>query len=359
MPIDNLEEMIVRQMDNNLTESEGKELNDWYNSSEENKKLYKDYCVLLKARLIASDKRLFENDKTNSWNRLRKRIWGGKTKTYRISALRYAAVATVALLIGLGGRNLFLSNAITKDTLIEVPSGSKSRIVLPDGTSVWLNSSTKLTYTEDFGKTNRTIYLDGEGYFEVTKNKQLPFEVHAGKARIRVLGTRFDMKAYSTDEKNRVTLLEGSLSIAMNSDKEIIIVPNEQAVITKGNSNIKVRQVKADDYALWTEAKKETVTSEEPKIDKKLPRMQIPNQTFRNTLFFDEEPLSQIARDLGRAFNVMIELGTNDIAADVYYGDFRNEESIYQILDVITSSGDIYYEVKDNKIVINKYNIRN
>lgn len=358
MPIDNLEEMIVRQLSNNLTEKEAEEFARWYNSSEENKKLYTDYCVLLKAQSIASDRRLFETDKICSWNRLHKRIHQRVLSNFWVPVLKYASVAVIALLIGMGS-HLFLNETKTgKGIQVEVPAGSKSKIVLPDGTSVWLNSGTRLIYNGDFGKANRTIYLDGEGFFDVTKNKNIPFEVYAGETRIQVLGTKFDMKAYSTDERKRITLLEGSLSVAMNDTRgdEKIIVPNEQAVITKGSSDIQVRQVEATNYVSWTETKKEVLTATEPKIDALLPQMQTPNQTFRNTLFFDEEPLSQIVKDLSRAYNVTIQLASEEIAGDIYYGDFRNEESVYEILDVITSSGEINYEIRDNKIIINKNN---
>lgn len=358
MPIDNLEEMIVRQLSNNLTEKEAEEFSCWYNSSEENKKLYNDYCVLLKAQSIASDRLMFESDKFRAWNRLHKRIRQRKLSIFWLPVLKYASVAVIALLVGMGS-HLFMNETKTdKGIQVEVPAGSKSKIVLPDGTSVWLNSGTRLTYNGDFGKTNRTIYLDGEGFFDVTKNKNMAFEVYAGEAHIRVLGTRFDLKAYSTDERKRITLLEGSLSVAMNNtrDEEKIIVPNEQAVITKGSSDIHVRQVEARNYVSWTETKNEVLAATEPKIDALLPQMQTPNQTFRNTLFFDEEPLSQIVKDLSRAYNVTIQLASEEIANDIYYGDFRNEESVYEILDVITSSGEIYYEIRDNKIIINKNN---
>lgn len=356
MLIDNLEEMIVRQLSNNLTEKEAEDLFHWCNESEENRKLYSDYCLLLKAQSIATDKRLFEKDKAHSWKRLKKRIQHNQITNLWIPILRYASVAVVALLIGMGGQLLLSNKGADAGIQIEVPAGSKSRVVLPDGTSVWLNSSSKLTYSSEFGKSNRTVYLDGEGFFDVTKNKKMAFEVYAGEARIRVLGTRFDMKAYSSDERKRVTLLEGSLSIATNTarSKERVIIPNEQAVIVKGSADIEVRQVEAKNYVSWTEPKKETLTALASPPDKLLPEMQVPNQSYRNTLFFDEEPLSQIVRDLSRAYNVIIELGSDDIATDIYYGDFRNEESIYEILDVITSSGDINYEVRDNKIIINK-----
>lgn len=357
MPIDNLEEMIVRQLSNNLTKQEEEELLDWYNTSEDNKKLYRDYCVLLKVQTIALDRQLFEKDDMRSWKRLKRRIRRRKTSGLWLPVLRYASVAVVALLIGIGV-HIFLDDMETVEggMQVTVPAGSKSKIVLPDGTTVWLNSGSKLAYTGDFGKTSRTIYLDGEGFFDVTKNKKIAFEVYAGETRIRVLGTQFNMKAYSIDERKRITLLNGSLSVTTNNvcSKETILVPNEQAVIMKGGSDIQVRQVEAENYVLWTEPQKETLTIAEPKVDKLLPQMHTPNQTFRNTLFFDEEPLSQIVKDLSRAYNVTIQLGCKEIAADIYYGDFRNEESLYEILDVITSSGEIYYEVRDNKIIINK-----
>lgn len=359
MLIDNIEEMIVRQLSNNLTEKETEELLNWYNLSDENKKLYSDYCVLLKAQSIESNKRLFEKDNMRSWKRLRRRIQQRKINSFWSPVLKYASVAVVALLIGWGSHLLLNTMETTNigGIQVTVPAGSKSKIVLPDGTYVWLNSGTKLTYTGDFGKTSRIIYLDGEGFFDVTKNKKIPFEVYAGNTRIRVLGTRFNMKAYSIDERKRITLLNGSLSVAANAHgEETVIAPNEQAVIVKGSSDIQVRRVKAGNYVLWTEPQKEILTDAEPEPDKLLPQMQIPNQTFRNTLFFDEEPLSQIVKDLSRAYNVTIQLGCKEIAADIYYGDFRNEENLYDILDVITSSGDIYYEVRDNKIMINKNN---
>ena len=197
MPIDNLEEMIVRQLSNNLTEQEAKELLNWYNTSEDNRKLYRDYCVLLKAQSVASDRRLFEKDNMRSWKRLKRRIQQRKISGFWLPVLRYASVAVVALLVGVGLHMFFY----TTDTVtgggmqVTVPAGSKSQIVLPDGTAVWLNSGSKLSYTEDFGKNNRTVYLDGEGFFDVTKNKKIAFEVYAGETRIRVLGTQFNMKA--------------------------------------------------------------------------------------------------------------------------------------------------------------------
>lgn len=108
MSIDNLEEMIVRQLSNNLTEQEAKELLNWYNASEDNRKLYRDYCVLLKAQSVALDKRLFEKDNMRSWKRVKRRIQQRKISVFWLPVLRYASVAVVALLIGVGLHMFFI-----------------------------------------------------------------------------------------------------------------------------------------------------------------------------------------------------------------------------------------------------------
>lgn len=352
---ENIEEMIIRQQRGELSDAELKELKEWYDSSDDNRKVYSDYCVILKSQSVSSASHLFKDDEENSWIKIHKRIFRQKIRLYLIPISRYAAVAVIAFLIGY----LFLNNpgGISNHIIsIEVPMGSKTKITLPDGSNVWLNAGSKLCYSSDFGKTSRNISLNGEGYFSVTKNKKKPFIITSGETRIRVLGTKFDLKAYADDDLARVTLLEGSLSISSKKEniKETIISPNQQAFIQRGSYSVKVRSVKAGDYILWTQPIKENIAVVERHIDKELPEMKTPNSTMRNTLFFDEEPLSQIVKDLSRAFNVNIELVDNSIASSIYYGDFRNDESIYDILNVITSSHDIKYEIRDNKILISK-----
>lgn len=233
---------------------------------------------------------------------------------------------------------------------------SKSRITLPDGSKVWLNSGSNLTYQNGFGRKNRTLTLDGEGCFDVTKNKELPFEVYSGNVKIRVLGTKFNMKSYSEDEDTKVTLIEGSLNVSTYSDINTgkTITPNQQVVINKQSNKLTIKNVNAFNYALWTETKKEEVVTKTVTHDKKLPKMVVPNATLRNILFFDEEPLNQIIRDLERAFNVSIELKEENMGTEKFYADFRNDETIYDILKIITMNNDLRYEIKDNKIIISK-----
>lgn len=354
----NIEELIFRQLKNNLSPEEERELLEWYRESETNQKLYADYCVLFKSREIESVKPYFERNKELAWKHFARRLQNNRQMGGSIVSkiLRYAAVILVAFSMGAATLWLLQPKPAELAQCIEIPLGSKSRITLPDGTKVWLNSGSTLTYQNDFGKNNRALTLDGEGCFDVTKNKELPFEVSSGDVKIKVLGTKFNMKSYSEDESTKVTLIEGSLNVSTVTGAQggKTIVPNQQVVINKRSHQLVVKNVDAFNYAMWTEAKKEEVTEKTIVPDKKLPDMIVPTTTLRNILFFDEEPLNQIIRDLERAFNVSIELKEENIGKEKFYGDFRNEETIYDILKVITLNSDLKYEVEDNKIIISK-----
>lgn len=356
----NVEDFIVRQLNGSLTAEELVQLRSWYDASDAHKETYRHYCVVLKADEIASKRLFFDSGKEAAWNRFLKRtLHNRKQQRVRkiiLGAARYAAVIAIAFLAGIGVYHVSFSEKEASLQVVEVPFGSKSKISLPDGSFVWLNSGSRLTYHSDFGKNNRNLTLDGEGCFDVAKNKKLPFEVQSQKVKIKVLGTKFNLKAYSTDENTRVTLLEGSLNVIPDNNEShgSKLVPNEQAVIHNASASLKVNKVVATNYTRWTEAKKESVSSTQVfnASANKLSRMILPNTTLRNTLFFDEEPLSQIVRDLERAFNVSIEIKEPELKTQTYYGDFRNEETIFEILDIITSNSSLRYEVIRDKIII-------
>jgi len=134
---------------------------------------------------------------------------------------------------------------------VKIPKGATYKIVLSDGTIVWLNSKTNLKFPINFVGNSRDVYLiDGEAYFNVTKNKEKPFIVHFKKKKIRVLGTKFNVKSYQNNDKDYVTLIEGS--IKLNSGvNEILLEPNEQAVLNNSISQVTLRSVDANIFTLW------------------------------------------------------------------------------------------------------------
>ena len=137
-----------------------------------------------------------------------------------------------------------------------IPYGNQSKIVLSDNTIVWLNAGTRLLYPTTFIGKTREVILYGEGYFEVSKNKDMPFIVKTATMDVRVLGTEFNLSAYAEDNVVQTVLKEGSVAIRKKDaglfDKDVIIKPNEMASFNKATSNTNIYKVDADYYRLWT-----------------------------------------------------------------------------------------------------------
>src|SRR5260221_1009127 len=116
---------------------------------------------------------------------------------------------------------------------ITTKNGSKTNLLLPDGTRVWLNAGSSITYDSSYDKMMREVILSGEGYFDVVRNKEKPFIIHAAKINIKVLGTQFNVKSYPTDNTTEASLIHGSIEVTFRDkpNKKIILKPNEKIVV--------------------------------------------------------------------------------------------------------------------------------
>ena len=139
---------------------------------------------------------------------------------------------------------------------LEVPKGSEFKIVLGDGTQVWMNAQTKLSYPESFQGERREVFLAGEAYFEVAYDVEKPFVVKTADMGITVLGTSFNVKAYPEDEYVITTLVTGSVSQEyIKSGKEVVLSPSDQAIYTKSNGVLKVGQVDVNESISWKDGR--------------------------------------------------------------------------------------------------------
>jgi ferric-dicitrate binding protein FerR (iron transport regulator) len=135
--------------------------------------------------------------------------------------------------------------------LITAPS-SKGKFILPDGSSVWLNANSKLSYTAPFQENKRIVALEGEGFFEVVRDKDKLFIVRSGEINIEVLGTSFDVSNYSSDNIIETVLLEGSIKVTSEAFKdEIILKPNQLLSYNKAENKAAIRTAKAGLYVDW------------------------------------------------------------------------------------------------------------
>ena len=176
-----------------------------------------------------------EVDVDREWERLfssieKKTISKMKTRRLFLQYMKYAAA--VVLGIGVSLSTLYLTNQENLSTVgnykLVTSKGEKSYLQLPDGTRVWLNSCTTLEYAENYGHSNRSIYLDGEAYFEVAKNKDLPFVVKANGIDVKAIGTAFNVSAYMEDSQLTTTLFNGKVAVQPTLTKqEVLLVPNQ------------------------------------------------------------------------------------------------------------------------------------
>jgi len=140
-----------------------------------------------------------------------------------------------------------------------IPYGKKSQLILDDGTKVWLNAGSKLAFPTKFKGEKREVFLEGEAYFEVKHNPNAPFFVHTGEIAVKVLGTKFNISAYQTDQLIETVLIEGKVAVSEHSvlgfmKRETILAPKQKASFNKENRTISVKNEPDVEFAIaWTE----------------------------------------------------------------------------------------------------------
>lgn len=250
----------------------------------------------------------------------------------RIKIWQYISAASIAALLIIGGLSLFSKMGSTTEGISYIETrceyGSKSKIMLSDGTTVELNSGSVLRYPNSFSGGERVVILEGEAYFDVAKNKQHPFIVKTNNINVKVLGTHFNVKAYSDDSKVITTLLEGSVRVEKTDSllkvQPIILFPNQQFVFDKLSGSVNIHEVDASMYATWRDG----------------------------SYYFDAETFSDIVKKLERGFNIKIAIKSSRLQNELFSGVFDKGESIQQILDLFKKHRNFDYRQIGNVIEI-------
>ena len=158
-------------------------------------------------------------------------------------------IAVVMFRILTGESDPAIPAAAVQEYVVNVPAGGRTDIALPDGTKVMLNAGSRLSYTSEFNKRTRDIFLSGEGYFEVAHDKERPFNVNTSKCTVTVLGTKFDISAYEQDGEAFTALVEGSI-LFKTGEEETLVSPGE--LVTIGDKGLTKEAVDVRDYCGWT-----------------------------------------------------------------------------------------------------------
>ncbi len=199
--------------------------------------------------------------------------------------------------------------------------GHKSMVTLPDGTVVWLNSDSRLTYTSDYNSKVRDIFLDGEAYFDVAKNPDIPFVVDAGEVRVRALGTKFNVRAYHDEMSIRTTLVEGKV-LASSGDDDVVLSPCQEAVYERRTGELSAADApNADHLVPWR----------------------------ANEIYLDGMTLASVSRMLERMYNVDVVFSDSSVAGYTYTGLIRNS-SLMNVLELISGTSPVKYRMNGNTI---------
>ena len=280
---------------------------------------------------VADDTQQYDVDQ--AFERFRKRTGLDQAGKQSYKWYRTWSVAAVAIvLLGLitvtaywQGSRQIQSNF--SDIVVEAPLGSKTKLTLPDGSTVWLNAGSKMIYSQGFGVSDRRLAFQGEGYFEVEKNDEMPFLVQTHDVNVTVVGTKFNFRNYPEDEEAVVELLEGKVALENQLKEEAVryLSPNEKMVLHKATGEMDITSAKVKEATLWTES----------------------------ILLFDEDLLPDIVRKLERSYHVQIEIENEDLKQARFYGQFNQlEQNIYEVLDMLVETGRLEYQEKDKVIYL-------
>lgn len=242
-----------------------------------------------------------------------KKVHSPSARKIVLEIMKVAAIVAILLSI-----HLFIQTDTTGNQTVYAPAGQRTELTLPDGTKVWLNSHTRLTYPLTF-KEQREVKLDGEAYFTVTHNDH-PFVVRANGIDIQVLGTEFNVKAYSESGERQVDLLEGSVELSGKAmgKKTLRMKPKESVRIAGGN--LQIHKIDDYDYFKWKEG----------------------------VICFNHESVSSIIGKLELYYDIKIAVEKRDFLKEHYSGKFRTKDGIEQVLKILQLEHEFTYTKDSN-----------
>lgn len=260
--------------------------------------------------------------KANGWRLLEKRL--RRIHRYSLTFRTTATAAAIALFCGMG---FWMYETLSPAPLHTISTLTETRIMtLPDQTRVVLNRYSSLTYPEKFKGGDRKVRLQGEAYFEVTKDASQPFKVETEKLQVRVLGTHFNIDAYPNDLQVKTTLLEGSVLVTTSGTphKQVRLKPNESVIYDK----------KSDCLTMTSEAD----------ASKEI--------AWRNGIIsFNNESLQEIIRQLSNTYHTNIQITDIQIQNYRMTATFSDKETLDEVLSLLCRNQKFKYTKKDNNTI--------
>ena len=330
--------LITKHFSGELSEHEKAEFIQWMNAADENRKLYQEVEQIWNTTGKIPFR--FQPDTKKAWEKVKLKIKpatkvidintalnkDNNTKQYLQNFLKVAAAILVlvgcSLLIKLVNGNQKGSSEIAATFQAEE---KKSFVQLPDGSKVWLNKNTTLSYAKNFNSEERIINMTGEAFFEVARDEKRPFVIHSGNSTSRVLGTGFNIRAYEKDKTTELIVAHGKVSFTLNQGevtKEVILEKDEKGIINKDNKAI-VKVLNDDpNYLAWKNEK----------------------------IIFNKTQLSKVASTLTSYFYKEIIIESPELINCHFSGSF-DKPQLNDVLEVLKITMKMNYKEEQGKIV--------
>ena len=354
--------ILYKFFEGSATNQEIGQIREWVELSSENRRELFGARKEFDALLLLADTGMYETkqEKQIPIHRVH------ETWTIRLQIPHIAAMLAVVFTLGVLARSYFITEKKVETAWYEIqaPLGAKSQVRLIDGTKVWLNAGSKLQYSTLFGQQNREVNLVGEGYFEVAKNKAIPFEVKTSDLTVRALGTSFNVKAYPNEATIETILVEGEVEILQKTkttgadkNQTVLLKPQQRLTLKKNTHEMLVE----------TNIPEKEQTVEPVKIPQKkatAPTVKTVKTTvdlMSHTSWKDKrwriesENLGSFATKLERRYNVKISFQDKDLPKYSFNGTFE-DEPIEEVLRALALAAPINFSLKGNEVILSRNN---
>jgi len=327
LPLPDYDQKIAAFLSGNSTPSEIEELGQWKNLSDENKKTFDESLKVWENCSEKLETAIIEHDKMAVQSAIINQSVLQQRRDRRVMKfLRYAAIFIGPLMLAIGwyiGNNQPSTKIISWNS-VTAPRKHIALFNMADGTEVWLNAGSTLSYPSGENPEKREVKLKGEGYFKVSKDSRKPFFVITQNALIKVLGTSFNVKAYAEEEQITTTLEEGSIQLTTSKtgNTPYLLRPGEQAVYQNNTGEINVSQVDATRFSAWR------------------------NEKF----LFKDADLKTIITELERLYDIKIHIVNPQLAKLRFRGMFSYDQDLLDAFETLKRSVKLNYTIKDREV---------
>lgn len=318
------EEVLVAFLKGELDAAQAAAVEAWYDRSAANRRMLGQVYYILYVSDRINDAAGIDVER--SLRQFKRRMHAGRRISLRRSAVRIAAAAVIpAVLLAGGLTTVLLSKRLAQPVTVVTQLGERSQVVLPDGTKVWLNSSSSVEYVAPFFSRQRRVKMEGEAYFEVEHDRRAPFVVSTNGLDIEVLGTRFNIR--NDDNEHRVTtvLLEGAVKAYASGREQasVRLHPAQQLVFDTRTHAMRLTDCPSAERSInWIDGR----------------------------FCFEHDTFGEIVAELKRYYNVDIRFMDNRLRDMRFSGNFRVEDGIYHIMSVLQLTYKFNYRIAGNDI---------